>query len=221
MTRRPSAVLLDVDGTLLLSNAAHARAFVLAAERMGIEDVELEEIRRMIGMGGDKLIPMAFGFEAGSDRGEELDTLKGEIFRSEFVPHLEPAPGARPLLERFRADGLRRVVATSANEEDLSMLLDRAGIADLIEDATSASDVDRSKPDPDIVTAALKLTGEAPDRVAMLGDTPYDVEASLRAGVRIVGVRCGGWQDEDLRGASAVFDDPADLLTQYDSSLFA
>lgn len=216
-----SAVILDVDGTLLLSNDAHARAFVDAAEELGHEGVHFEEVRRLIGMGGDKLIPRVFGFEKDSRRGRALSERKGEIFRGRYLEDLRPAPGARALLERLRRDGVRLVVATSANEEDLKGLLGRAGVADLVEDATSASDVEESKPDPDIVEAALEKAGADPWEVVMIGDTPYDVESASRAGVGIVGVRCGGWSDRELEGALRVYDDPADILSHFDDSPLA
>src|SRR5690606_29214299 len=111
------AVILDIDGTLLESNDAHARAFVEAAREQGVE-ADYGEIRRMIGMGADKLIPRAFGFEESSPEGERLDRRKGEIFRERHLPNLRPTPGTRELLERMRADGLTLVVATSAGGDD-------------------------------------------------------------------------------------------------------
>jgi HAD superfamily hydrolase (TIGR01509 family) len=215
---RVSAVILDIDGTLLLSNEAHAQAFVDSAREMGI-DADFEKILRLIGMGGDKLIPEAFGFEKESEPGKRLDERKGEIFRERYLPTLEPTPGARALLERLRDEGRTLVVATSADEADLKGLLEQAGVLDLIEEATSAGDVEASKPDPDIVHAALQKAGAPAEAVVMLGDTPYDVEAASRAGVRIIGVRTGGWSDRDLRGAVAVYDDPEDLLAHYGESV--
>jgi HAD superfamily hydrolase (TIGR01509 family) len=210
-------VILDIDGTLLLSNDAHARAFVDAAAELGIQ-ADFETIRRLIGMGGDKLIPAAFGFQKESKQGKKLDRRKGEIFRERYLPTLEPAPGARALLEHLRRDGIGLVVATSSDAADVNALLEQAGVRDLIEDATSAGDVEASKPDPDVVHAALRKTGAPARAVVMLGDTPYDVEAASRALVRIIAVRCGGWGDRDLRGAVAVYDDPEDLLAHYAES---
>jgi HAD superfamily hydrolase (TIGR01509 family) len=215
---RVRAVILDIDGTLLLSNEAHARAFVDSAREMGI-DADFETVRRLIGKGGDKLIPEAFGFEKESERGKKLDGRKGEIFRERYLPTLEAAPGARALLRRLRDDGRTLVVATSSDNADLKGLLAQAGVLDLVEDATSASDVEESKPDPDVVHSALEKAGAPAEAVVMLGDTPYDVEAASRAGVRIIGVRCGGWSERDLRGAAAVYDDPEDLLAHYAESL--
>ena len=215
---RVRAVILDVDGTLIHSNDAHAQAFLDAAGELGLEVPPFEEVRRRIGMGGDKLIPEVWGFEKESPRGEELDGRKGEIFRERYLPELEPTRGARALLHRLRDDGMKLVVATSASRKDLGGLLERVGVRDLIQDATSASEVEESKPDPDVVQAALDDAGFPAEEVVMLGDTPYDVEAATRAGVRIVAVRSGGWGDAELEGAVAIYDHPADLLEHFDAS---
>jgi phosphoglycolate phosphatase-like HAD superfamily hydrolase len=122
------------------------------------------------------------------------------------------------LLHRLRDDGIKLVVATSAGGDEVEGLLEQAGVEDLIQAATSSSDAEESKPDPDIVEAALEQAGFPPDQVVMLGDTPYDVEAATRAGIAIVAVRTGGWEDADLRGAVAVYDDPAALLEAFDES---
>ena len=121
----------------------------------------------------------------------------------------------------MKDDGLKLVVASSAKEDELKELIKIAGAEEFIEDKTSSSDAENSKPDPDIVQAALDELGLAPDEVIMLGDTPYDVEAAARAGIKTIGLRSGGWRDADLRGAEAVYADPADLLARYDSSPLA
>jgi phosphoglycolate phosphatase-like HAD superfamily hydrolase len=118
-------------------------------------------------------------------------------------------------------DGFVLVVGSSAKEDELQPLLERAGIADLITARASSDDVEGSKPDPDIVVAALDAAGASPSDAIMLGDTPYDVAAAGRAGVRIVGVESGGWTSSDLAGAVAVYADAADLLTRYDASPFS
>ena len=213
------AVILDIDGTLIDSNAAHARAFVDAAQELGLESPPVNEVLPLIGMGGDRLIPRAFGFEQDDDMGERLEELKGNIFRSRYLQDLKPTPGARALLERLRADGYKLVVATSASPGDVDHLLERAEVADLVGAATSADDVGASKPAPDVVEAALEEAGVAAHEAVMLGDTPYDVEAAGRAGVPILAVRTGGWGDEALAGAATIYDDPADLLARYEDSL--
>ena len=203
-------VLLDVDGTLLLSNQAHAEAFAIAFREAG-RAVPAERVRPLIGMGSDKLLPELTGLDAESDEGSAIVARKKEAFRT-LLPQVKPAPGARALLERLRDRGLTLVVATSAGEDELEPLLERAGIRDLIDARTSSSDVERSKPDPDIVAAAIEQSGHPAASLVMLGDTPYDVAAARRAGVPLVAVRCGGWDDAGLAGAAAVYDDPAHLL---------
>ena len=226
MTPRPAperplrAVLLDIDGTLVDSNDAHAQAWLTTLREFEIP-AELEHIRRLIGMGGDKLLPKVSGIEKDSPRGKELTKRRGEIFQKELMPRLKPFPRVRDLLGRFRADGLHLVVATSAPEEEVSALLKIAGVQDLIDAGASAGDADHSKPDPDIITAALHKGGYSPGETLMLGDTPYDVAAAGSAGVRAVALRCGGWDDESLLGALAIYDDPANLLASYSSSPFA
>ncbi|HEV2130175.1 MAG TPA: HAD family hydrolase [Longimicrobiaceae bacterium] len=214
---RLRAVILDVDGTLIDSNDAHAQAYVDAGKELGY-DMEFETVRRLIGMGGDKLLPRAVGFEEDSEEGKRITERKKEIFHERYLPTLKPTPGARRLLHRLRDDAVKLVVATSAKKDEMKGLLEQAEIGDLIQDATSASDAEESKPDPDIVEAALEQAGFPADQIVMIGDTPYDVEAATRAGVRIIGVRSGGWGDEDLEGAIAVYEDPADLLEHYDES---
>ncbi len=122
-------------------------------------------------------------------------------------------------MDHARARGLLLVVATSASAEELSALLSAARIADLVDAQSTSSDAAASKPDPDIVKAAVTRSKLGRLELAMLGDTPYDGEAAVRARVPILGVRCGGWTDADLAGAEAVYDDPADLLARYQDSL--
>lgn len=215
------AALLDVDGTLIDSNDAHARAWVDVGDELGY-DIEFGHVRWLVGMGGDRVLPELTGLDEESEEGKRVLERRGEIFRSKYLPRLNAFPRARELLERLRADDWKLVVATSASAKDLKALLEQAGLADLIENATNADEAESSKPAPDIVRAALAKSGvRNPDSALMLGDTPYDVKAALRAGVRIVALRCGGWNDAELRGASEIWQDPAELLAGYDRSLFA
>jgi phosphoglycolate phosphatase-like HAD superfamily hydrolase len=119
----------------------------------------------------------------------------------------------------LKDDGYTLAVASSAKEDELHLLLEIANVADLIPTRTSSDDAENSKPDPDIVLAALKRTGSPAGAAIMIGDTPYDVEASSRAGIRAVGLECGGWGCDDLRGAVACYRDPADLLARYKESV--
>ena len=214
-----AAVILDVDGTLVDSNDAHARAWVDAFAAHGIT-VALDPVRRAIGMGGDKLIPAVAGVEEDSPLGRQVSESRGRYFKERYLPGIRPFAGTRALAQRFASDGYTLAVASSAKRDELAPLLDIAGVADLIDHQTSSDDADESKPDPDIVRVALERAKCEPGHAIMLGDTPYDVEAATRAGVRIVGVECGGWQKQDLRGAVEVFADPADILARYESTVF-
>jgi HAD superfamily hydrolase (TIGR01509 family) len=213
-------VILDVDGTLVESNDAHAHAWVEALAEQGIQ-VPFELVRPLIGMGGDKLLPCVAGIEEDSAKGMKISERRREIFEERYLPSLRATPGANELLRRMHAEGLKLAVASSAKEDELGPLLRVCGADKLIERKTSSDDADRSKPDPDIVHAALGRLGLPPGEVVMLGDTPYDLESAERAGVPLIAVRCGGWKDEDLAGALAVYNDPADLLAHYDSSPLA
>ena len=121
----------------------------------------------------------------------------------------------------MKQSGLDLAVASSAKEDELKGLLKVCGADEFIEASTSSDDAENSKPDPDIVLAALDRLGHPPGKVLLLGDTPYDVEASHRAGIGMVAVRCGGWGDVDLKGAIRIYDNPADLLARFDDSPFA
>jgi phosphoglycolate phosphatase-like HAD superfamily hydrolase len=212
-------VLLDIDGTLLDSNDAHARAWVAALAVHGYV-VPFEQVRPLIGMGGDKLLPRVSGLDPDSGEATRIGETRGEIFLERELPTLRPTPGARELLEYLMARQLELVVATSAKEDEVHALLEQAGVADLIEAASSADDAERSKPDPDIVQAALQKVRRPASHSMMIGDTPYDVEAASRSRVPIIAVRCGGWDDAALDGALAIYDDPADLLAHYAESPF-
>jgi HAD superfamily hydrolase (TIGR01509 family) len=213
------AVIFDVDGTLVDSNDAHAHAWVQAITESG-RRVEFSSVRPLIGMGGDKLLPEVSGLSIESPEGKAIANRRREIFRRDFLPHLKPTRGAQRLVEWLRDDRKTLVVASSAQEDELHDLLRVAGVAKMFESTASADDAERSKPDPDIVVAAIKRADCPLAETIMVGDTPYDVEAALRAGIEIIGLRSGGWSDAELHGAAAVYADPADLLDHYDFSPF-
>jgi HAD superfamily hydrolase (TIGR01509 family) len=172
-------------------------------------------------MGGDRVLPELTGLEEESADGRRLLERRGEIFRERYLPRLEAFPHVHELLERMRSDGRKLVVATSASEEDLEALLKQAHLEYLIDASTNSDEAEDSKPAPDIVQAAVGKAGVPASEVVMLGDTPYDVKAAQRAGVRIIALRCGGWIDRELTGAAEVYDDPAALLKEYDRSILA
>lgn len=213
-------VIFDIDGTLVASNEAHARSWVDTLYEAGYE-VPFDVIWPMIGMGGDKVLPAAAGIEADSKLGRTLSKRRWEIFSREYLPDLQPTPGARDLVQRMKDDGLKLIIATSAAGNELEPLLEVARVADLFALKTSSSDAAESKPDPDIVQAAVRKSRLKPENLIMLGDTPYDVEASIGAHVNLVGLLSGGWTQAELSGATAIYDHPADLLRWYEMSPFS
>lgn len=211
-------VLLDIDGTLIDSNDAHARAWVDSLRAHGYV-VPFEQVRPLIGMGGDKVLPVLTGLDPESGEADRMAATRSELFLERELPTLRPTRGARALLEHMLGAGLELTVATSAKDDEVRALLEQAGVSDLIQLASSADDAERSKPDPDIVQAALRLSRSQAAHSAMLGDTPYDVEAAARARVPAIALRCGGWWDDAaFAQAAAIYDDPADLLAQFDES---
>jgi HAD superfamily hydrolase (TIGR01509 family) len=211
-------VIFDIDGTLVDSNDAHAQSWVDTFAEAGY-DVPFDAVRPLIGMGADKLLPKTTGIKHDSEEGKRLIKRRSEIFRERYLPRLRPLEGSRELVLRVRADGLKAIVATSAKDEELKGLLKAAQVEDLMEERATASDAKRSKPDPDIVEAAIEESGIPAEHLVMIGDTPYDIEAAARAQVRTIAFRSGGWTDEALKGAVEIYDGPADLLVHYETSL--
>lgn len=213
------AVLIDIDGTLIDSNDAHAHAWVDILRDHGFPDITWQQVKPLIGMGGDKLLPELTGIDAESPRGKRISKERSEHFLRAYAPTIRAFPGARELLEAFQARGLARIIATSAGEAELETLLERAGIADLTTRETNKDDAGgNSKPDPDIIHAALAKAHAAPHEAIMLGDTPYDVEAAGRAGVPTIAVRSGGWGDRELGGAIAIYANVAELADRLEES---
>jgi HAD superfamily hydrolase (TIGR01509 family) len=211
------AVLLDVDGTLVNSNDAHAHAWVRAFAEHGI-DVPFDAVRRAIGMGGDHLMPRVSHLTEESPEGQQIAERRGEIFKKDYLPKVRALRDAEQLVAELKARGFTAVAASSAKRTELEPLLKTAGASHLMDATTSNDDAESSKPEPDIIQAALKRAGVAADEAVMIGDTPYDIEAARRAGVRTIAFRSGGWSDEELRGAVAIYDGPWDLLQQLDQS---
>ena len=211
------AVLFDVDGTLIDSNDAHADAWVRAFADHDVT-VDRDHVRRCIGMGGDKLMPDVSGIREASTQGRAIAARRGEVFTSTFLPALQPFRDAARLVAAIKAQGVRVVAASSAKADELTPLLAIAGVDSLMDAATSSDDAEASKPDPDIVEAALRRAGADASQAIMIGDTPYDIEAAQRSGVAVIAFRCGGWADPDLRGAIAIYDGPWDLLARLHES---
>ncbi len=214
------AVIFDVDGTLIDSVDFHASAWVDAFAAFG-HRVGFEEVRRQIGKGGDQLMPVFLSAEEIDRDGEALEAHRGEVLKKRYLSQFRAFPRVRELIQRMLADHIEVALGSSATEEELAKYKKIARIDDLIYVETSADDAERSKPYPDIFQAAVaKLCITDLSRILVVGDTPYDAEAAGKAGLRTIGLRCGGWTDEELRAAGciAVYQDPADLLEGYHTS---
>lgn len=207
------AVFMDIDGTMLDSNLAHARAWSIALEEEGYR-IPAERVLPLIGMGSEKVVLELTGFTKDSAEGAAIIECRGEVFNERFVDDLQPFPRVRELVEHWTERGLVLGVATSGKAEDARRLLERAGVDDLFACRVTGDDVENSKPDPDILSVALKRCAVPAPEVVMVGDTPYDVQAASAAGIACIGVRCGGWSTEALHGTIAVFADPAELLAR-------
>ena len=214
------AVLLDVDGTLVDSNDAHAQAWSEVLEENGYPS-SFERVRELIGKGGDKLLPEITGLSHDSHEGKRLTKARAALFSRVYLPHLRPFPQAEALLRRLHELDLELVVASSANDDELRPLLEVCGALPYLQHQTSSDDAERSKPDPDIVQVALRKARCSAREAVLLGDTPYDVQAASKAGVRTVALRSGGHPDSALSGALAIYDDVADLLSNFEASVFA
>jgi len=218
--RRPAivrGVIFDVDGTLLDSNGAHADAWVQALAEGG-HSVRYEQVRPLIGMGGDKVLPLLVGIQPGGASADLVNERRAAHFLAN-LPLLSPQPGARHLVEMVRRHGQAVAVASSASSKELHRLLTAADVADLFGDVVVSKDeVTKSKPDPDIVRAAVRKLGLQAEEVVMIGDTPYDIEAAQALGIATVALRCGGWSSLELSNAVAIYDTPQDLANDYEAS---
>jgi beta-phosphoglucomutase-like phosphatase (HAD superfamily) len=214
------AVLLDVDGTLVDSNAYHAEAWQRAFAQHGI-DLPFERIFRQLGKGGDQLIPVFVPKEKLDQLQKPLEKLHGEIFKREYLGKVRPFPQVRELVARMRADGKKIAIASSGKEDEIEHYKKLTGIEDLVEKESKSGDVEQTKPHPDIFAVALRKLGMPAASSVALGDTPWDAEACGKLKLRIIGLTSGGWSEEDLRaaGCAEVYRDTADLLAHYDTSL--
>lgn len=213
------AVLCDIDGTLVQSNWLHAEAWQRAFAEMGIA-LDRETVRRQIGKGGDELIPVFVPWWKRNAVEEPLKAYREWIFRKDFLPQVKPFPKVREFAEELKRRGIQLALASSSKKPELEDYKRIMHVEDLVDDATSADDVDRAKPHPDVFSATLKrLDLRAKDCIA-LGDTPYDAESAGKAGLRTIGVETGGWTHDELMDAGCVevYANVAELLERLDES---
>ncbi len=203
------AVLFDVDGTLVDTNYLHTIAWWRALREMG-EWAPMNAIHRLVGMGGDQLVPQLIGHDVPG-----ASEARARHYR-DLLPEARPFPGAAELLRHLHGRGVRVVLASSSPEDELEIVVERLGAGDVIDAATSADDVEHSKPEPDVFVAAAQSIGVATERCLAVGDSVWDVRAARAAGVGLIGVESGGFSAHELReeGALAVYRDAAELDAQ-------
>jgi len=196
----PTAAILDIDGTLVDTNYQHAMSWYMAFRQ---HDVVLPvwRIHRHIGMGGDQLVAAVAGEEVDRRCGDDIRAAEGPLYLA-TIQTTSVLEGARELIEDLKGEGRQVVLASSAKEQEVDHYLDLLDARDLVDGWTTSADVERTKPEPDLVRAALDKLGT--DDAVMVGDTPWDVQAAERAGVPTIAVLTGGFAEEELRSAGAV-----------------
>ena len=210
------AVIFDVDGTLVDSVDLHAEAWSRAFAHFGWT-VDTAQARSQIGKGGDQLLPVFLPEEVCRKDGKAIEAYRKDLFQRDYLHRVKGFPQVRALFERLIGDGKLVALASSAKGDELGAYKKAAGIDDLKLVETSSDDAEKSKPHPDIFQAALDKLKLSAKTCVVVGDTPYDAEAALKAGLRTTGVLCGGFPEFDIRagGASQIYEDPADLLDHY------
>jgi HAD superfamily hydrolase (TIGR01509 family) len=214
------AVIFDVDGTLVDSVDLHAKSWQDVFAEFGHE-FPFEKVRSQIGKGGDQLLPVFLSEKEQAEKGKAISSRRAEILKQRYTQQIRPFPKVRDLFERLQQDGIKCVLASSAKKDELQTYKKLVQIEDLIDEETSSDDAEKSKPYPDIFQAAIqRLPGIDASDMLVVGDTPYDAQAAGKAGLRTIGVLCGGFAESDLReaGCIAIYRDPADLLAHYADS---
>jgi HAD superfamily hydrolase (TIGR01509 family) len=213
-----STAILDIDGTLVDTNYHHSIAWFRAFSRYDII-LPIWRIHRHIGMGGDQVVTSLCGDGVEEKLGDQLRDAEKEAY-SQLIGEVRTMEGSRELIEALKHRGHTVVLASSAKEDEVDVYLDLLDARDLADSWTTSADVEETKPEPDLVKAALERAGADPDEAIMIGDTPWDVKAALGAGVKTLAVLTGGFAIEELRKAGAldVYDSVAELGGRLDET---
>jgi HAD superfamily hydrolase (TIGR01509 family) len=212
--------ILDIDGTLVDTNYHHTIAWFRAFCEHDIV-LPLWRIHRHIGMGGDQMVGALTDDQTEEDKGDAIRDSEKERYM-ELIGEVRPMEASRELIEELTRRGHSVILASSAKEDEVDHYLNLLDARDLADGWTTSGDVEETKPEPDLVEAALKLGGADPGDAVMLGDTPWDIHAAGKTEVPTIAVRTGGFGDDELReaGAVAVFESVAELLSKLDETPF-
>ncbi len=213
-----AVAILDIDGTLIDTNYQHAIAWYRAFRRHGLV-LPVWRIHRHIGMGGDQLVPALAGEDYESEHGDDVREDENALY-GELIDEVQPMQGARELIEELVRSEHTVLLASSAKQEEVDRYLDLLDARELVDGWTSSADVESTKPEPDLVHAALEQAGTEASAAVMVGDTPYDVEAAKRAEVPTLAVLTGGFSEQELRdaGASEVYESVHELRERLEQS---
>ena len=200
----PLAVIFDIDGTLVDTNYQHALAWYRAFRQQDVV-IPIWQIHRAIGIGSDRVVEMLAGEQVEQDLGETLRDAQGPLYQ-EMIDEVEPMKDARELLRDLKDAGHPVILASSAEQEDAEHYIDLLDARDFVDGYTTSTDVKASKPEPDIVNAAMEKAGGGP--AVMIGDSTWDCKAAARAKLPSIGVLTGGFSEQELTeaGATVVFD---------------
>ncbi|MDQ4142310.1 MAG: HAD family hydrolase [Actinomycetota bacterium] len=214
----PLTAILDIDGTLVDTNYQHAIAWYRAFRQNGII-LPTWRIHRHQGMGGDQLVPTLIGEEKADEIGDDIRAAEKERY-AELIDEVEPMEDARELIVTLKEKGHSVILASSAKEEEVDHYLDLLDARDLVDGWTTSADVEETKPEPDLVEAAVKKGGG--NEALMVGDSTFDVEAAERAGLKTIALLTGGFSETELRdaGAAAVFESVRELREKLSDTPF-
>jgi HAD superfamily hydrolase (TIGR01509 family) len=215
----PPAAILDIDGTLVDTNFHHAIAWYRAFKQHRIV-LPIWRIHRHIGMGGDQLIAALCNDATEEELGDDIRTAEKALY-FELIDEVRPLEGSRELIEDLKDRGHSVVLASSAKADEVEHYLDLLDARELADGWTTSADVESTKPEPDLLTAAMEKAGD--EEAVMVGDTTWDCEAAKRAGIQTVAVLTGGFSEAELReaGATAVFQSMEELRGSLDDTPLA
>jgi HAD superfamily hydrolase (TIGR01509 family) len=213
------AAILDVDGTLVDTNFHHAIAWYRAFRQHEVH-LPIWRIHRAIGMGGDHIVTELAGEEAEREKGEDIRSAEKALYMA-LIEEVEPLAGARELIEDLKARDKAVVLASSAKPDEIDHYLDLLDAREITDDWTSSGDVEATKPEPDLVQAALKKAGT--EDAVLVGDSTWDIESAKRAGIQTIAVLTGGFGEDELRetGAAQVYRSIEELRQDLDGSPLA
>jgi len=211
-----SAAILDVDGTLVDTNYHHAIAWWRAFKQNDIL-VPIWRIHRTVGMGADKMIAELCGEEVERAKGDDIRDAEKALYLA-LIEEVVLLDGARDLIKELKGRGHSVVLASSAKSNELDHYLDLLEGREIVDGWTDSSDVEATKPDPDLVKAAMEKAGT--EEAVLVGDSVWDCEAAKRAGIETIGVLTGGFSEDELEeaGASTVFKSLRTLIDGLDET---